>query len=574
MIYMDKGESRLGEGTSVWKKAIIVFLSLLFIALPISQVYAWDLSVPTEFVIVEDVSATITDFVINPASVTQYQTVEFTVTVKNMGNVLLNTSGVINISDSGGNMVNSLTLSSPSTDLAVKGTLVFATQWAVGSTTPGTYTANATIYYDDKSTYQTSEFSITSPPAPPPLGVPGGGVVTPPIVPPPEALVRFTRLPVLREVRPGEAVVTDIFVTNPTRTDLGEAKISISGIAKDWLSSTPETVFLSSRESKILSLAINPPADALPGDYKVVITISNENIHAETFFILRTKPYPPGYAKPSVTKVVEIDKQRSVSTVTIEIKNGGSYVDVLEVVEDIPKEIAQNVNLLGFDTPPTEVLEADPVVKWIIEGLGPYETRTISYSSPKILDEYSPYVYWPLRQINVIYEAPPPDLIKISEISAPTLYPGRTAKVSVNLMNLDKTPFDITARLETPVNWKVTPDEVVTTLPPRGSSTVLFFVTPPSYIEPGTYTISSEVIYDGRALTKDTTVVVQPAWAPPLPYLIGLIIILVAVIILLKTQRGRLWSGLGTFRGSSRIDLLNQIKQEIKSSRRQRRRII
>lgn len=555
----------------MWKKVAIVFLSLLFIAMPISQVYAWDLSVPTEFVIVEDVSATITDFVINPASVTYYQTVGFTVTVKNTGNVLLNTSGVINISDSDGNMVEPLTLLSSSKDLGVKGTLEFTTEWNVGSTAPGTYTANATIYYDGKSTYQTSEFSITSPPAPPPPGVPGGGVVVPPIVPPAEALVRFTRLPVLREARPGEAVVTDIFVTNPTKTDFGEAKISISGIVKDWLSSTPETVFLSPRESKILNLAINPPADALPGDYKVAITISNENIHAENFFILRIKPYPPGYAKPSVTKVVEIDRERSISTVTIEIKNGGSYVDILEVVEEIPKEIAQHVNLLGFDTPPSEVLEADPVVKWIIEGLGPYETRSISYNTPKILDEYSPYVYWPLRQINVIYEAPPPDLIKISEISAPTLYPGRTEKVSINLMNLDRTPFDVTARLETPANWKVTPDEVVTTLPPRGSSTVLFFVTPPSYIEPGTYTISSKILYDGRTLTKDATVIVQPTWMPPLPYLIGLIIIVV-VIILMKTQRGRLWRGLGTFRGSSRIDMLNQIKQEIKSSRRQRRR--
>lgn len=569
MIYMGKEERSLkGEGASVWKKVAIVFLSLLFIAMPISQVYAWELSVPTEFVIVEDVSATITDFVINPASVTQYQTVEFTVTVKNTGNVLLNTSGVINISDSGDNMVKSLTLLSPSTDLGVKGTQEFTTEWNVGSTAPGTYTANATIYYDDKSTYQTSEFSITSPLVPPPLG---GGVVTPPIVPLPEALVRFTRFPILREARPGEAVVTDILVTNPTRTDFGEAKISISGIAKDWLSLTPETVFLSPRESKILNLAINPPADALPGDYKVVITISNENIHAENFFILRTKPYPPGYAKPSVTRVVEIDRERSISTITIEIKNGGSYVDVLEVVEEIPKEIAQNVNLLGFDTPPSEVLKEDPVVKWIIEGLGPYETRSISYNAPKILDEYSPYVYWPLRQINVIYEAPPPDLIKISEISAPTLYPGQTEKVSINLMNLDKTPFDITARLETPANWKVTPDEIVTTLSPRGSSTLMFFITPPSYIEPGTYTISSKILYDGRMLTKDVTVIVQPAWAPPLGYLIGLIIIVV-VIILLKTQRGRIWSGLGTFRGSSRIDRLNQIKQEIKSSRRQRRR--
>jgi len=554
----------------MWKKVAIVFLSLLFIAMPVSQVYAWDLSVPTEFVIVEDVSATITEFVITPASVTQYQTVGFTVAVKNTGNVLLDPSGVINVSDSGDNMVKSLTLVSPSKDLAVKGTMEFTTGWNVGSTTPGTYTANATIYYDGKSTYQTSEFSITSPPAPPPPGVPGAGVVIPPIVPPTEALIRFTRLPILREVRPGEAVVTDIFVTNPTRTDFGEAEVSISGIAKDWLSLTPTTISLAPRESKILNLAINPPADALPGDYKVGITISNENIHAENFFILRTKPYPPGYAKPSVTKVVEIDKQRSISTVTIEIKNGGSYVDVLEVVEEIPKEIAQHVNLLRFDTLPSEVLEADPVVKWIIEGLGPYETRSISYSSPKILDEYSPYVYWPLRQINVIYEAPPPDLIKISEISAPTLYPGRTEKVSINLMNLDRTPFDITARLETPANWKATPDDIVTTLPPRGSSTLMFYITPPSYIEPGTYTISAEVLYDGRTLTKDATVIVQPAWAPPLRYiLLGLIIILIiAIIAITKMHRERRWDG---FRGS-RINLLNQIKQEIKSSRRQRRR--
>jgi len=431
-------------------------------------------------------------------------------------------------------------------------------------TATGAYTANVTMYYDGKSVSSTGTFSIVSPPPPP--AVVGGGGISPPIIPPLEALLKFLQLPVLQEVRPGETVRTKIFIHNPTADDFGElvARISIAGVPEDWVTILPEILSLGPRGSQALDIILTIPADARAGDYKVGIDISNKRIEAENFFILRVNPHPPGYDKPSVTRIVNIDKSRGNTLISLEVKNTGNFIEEVEIIEEIPKEIAQTVEQIEFSIPPTEILEADPVVKWIIEDLQPYEARTISYRVPVILDEYSAYVYWPVKQTSIIYEKPP-ELIEVSRISTPELFPGTTEEISIGLRNLDTKPVNLTAKLELPVNWGITPNKIVTTIPPRDSSTLSFLVTPPSQAVAGTHTITLRISYDGREFTVDSTAIVKhPSWIHLfLTYLLELVLaltIIVVVVFIILILRGKFMER-GRRRGG--ISLL-KLKQEMK----------
>ncbi len=501
-------------------------------------------------------------FSISTTSLYQYENIEFSVTVNNTGDFSISPSGWVNISDSSNTIIATLELDPPGTAIQPGSDYTTTAGWNTGSNAIGTYTANVTMYYDGKSVSSTDTFSIVSPPPPPAVG----GGISPPIIPPLEVLLKFIQLPVLQEVRPGETVRTKIFIHNPTADDFGEliARISIAGVPEDWVTILPEILSLGSKESKVLDIILTIPADARAGDYKVGIDISNKRIEAENFFILRVNPHPPGYDKPSVTRIVNIDKSRGNTLISLEVKNAGNFVEEVEIIEEIPKELAQTADQIEFSIPPTEILEADPVVKWVIEDLQPYETRTISYRVPVILDEYSAYVYWPVKQTSIIYEKPP-ELIEVSRISTPELFPGTTEEISIGLRNLDTKPVNLTAKLELPANWGITPDKIVTTIPPRDSSTLSFLVTPPSQAAAGTHTMTLRISYDGREFTVDSTAIVKhPSWIHRfLTYLLELVLaltIIVVVVFIILILRGKFMER-GRRRGG--VSLL-KLKQEMK----------
>jgi len=481
----------------MYKRDVILFLGFVCILLLILPPYMVAYNTSAEVTSVPHASAEIIEFSINPTSACQYQDVDFTVTVANRGNTLILPRVQIDIFDPYNTTMATLNLKSTDTYIIEGERQDFVASWNTGDLFPGIYTARIVVHYEDKSTSEELRtFSIISRPTPP-------APSTPPITPPREAWMRFTQTPVLQEVRPGETIVTCVRVEMLSSSN---AKMEVLGIPQYWVDVVP-TPFSYLQKSKSWSMIITAPSYAEPGDYMVTYTVSGEGIKGENLFILRVKPYSPGYDKPSIVRTVNIDKDKGSTLVSIRVKNSGNVVDRLEVIEDVPKSIAWDADQIKFGTSPAKILTSDPVIKWVLNDLDPYETRTISYEVPVVLGEYSPYVYWPVSQMNVIYKKPP-ELIKILGMSTPYLTAGKTGEVSVTLTNQDTKPADIVAKLELPANWGITPDKIVTTLPPMESNTLIFFVTPPVYTASGTHTITLRASYDARELVRDSTVLV------------------------------------------------------------------
>ncbi len=89
-----------------------------------------------------------------------------------------------------------------------------------------------------------------------------------------------------------------------------------------------------------------------------------------------------GKGKVSSKRVdVKLEKSSSVDSETGEEKNGSRVTlkvtaekdnENVEIVHFIPKEMANTVDEIKFDVPPTEILEIDPVIRWefVLETAG------------------------------------------------------------------------------------------------------------------------------------------------------------------------------------------------------------
>ncbi|MEE8403038.1 MAG: NEW3 domain-containing protein, partial [Candidatus Hydrothermarchaeaceae archaeon] len=344
----------------------------------------------------------------------------------------------------------------------------------------------------------------------------GPGPVKTPIVPPATPpSIKFVKMPVLVEVRPGATVMESILIEGFGEDNATELAVEVSGVPADWVSVTPSAISLSPGHPEALNAVIAVPLGAWPGDYVVTVTLAGE-IRAESFFILRIKSYPSGYEKPSITRAVAIDRTESITRISIRVENSGRFIELLEVTDNVPKTLAPTADSITSISPEAEIVEHDPVLKWRLRDLDPYETRMISYEVSRVLDEYSPYVYWPVGQVNMFYTTKKAlaEPIRIQEMSAPTLSPGKAGDVSVTLMNFETGPVDMSARFELPGGWQVEPDRITDVFPPRTEITFVFSVTPPPDTEPGTYIVTFRIFYnDGRESSKDGTLfVTQTLW--------------------------------------------------------------
>ena len=357
--------------------------------------------------------------------------------------------------------------------------------------------------------------TLPLPPAPPPVlpagGAAGGGaleMITAPVIsitPPPEKFLRFTEIPILFETAPGENVSTQIIVTNPGTVPYTNLKINVSGLHDGWVKYSPEEMSLEPGEAVTLNVTISVPEDAYASDYAVRITIGEI---AENFFILRIKSHGAEYGRPTVSRKVEIYKNENITRVSLVVKNADKFVKRLEIKEEIPKTIAQDAGQLNFTTQPT-ILSQDPTVKFVLNDVNPFEERVISYDVPKIPDEYSPYVYWPIKQVNIYYTYEAPK-IKIEGIAIPLFSPGVAGEAKMDISNLDVNPVEISTSVEAPAGWRAVPQQILKSVSP-GKDEIKFSVTPPSNASVGTYILTFRVSYAAEDITMETTAVVQTA---------------------------------------------------------------
>lgn len=190
--------------------------------------------------------------------------------------------------------------------------------------------------------------------------------------------------------------------------------------------------------------------------------------------LVRVKPYDP--ARVGVFRGVTLDHDAKTSSISLEVRNGPKAVPRMEVVEEIPKSLASDASQIRSSTP-FQVLESDPVVRFVLRDLKPGEARTVRYEVPKVLGEARPYVYFPVKQVNVFTTVTPLRL----ELRTPTfapLAPGTPGEARLGLENREAFPVEAAARIEVPGGWSVEP-LILTALLAPGASEFPFTLLPP-----------------------------------------------------------------------------------------------
>jgi len=640
--------------------------------------------------------AEVENLVINPLQAYQNQTVDFTATLHNTGEVIISvgSGSKIEILSSENAIVATINLYSSSENLAPGAKLDLTASWNVGTTSPGSYQAKATVYYDNRSTSRTENFSVVAgtstevtipeipaggqenvaventavteisisvvntvenvkitieqpvyapenTPATPKQAYhylvfttenitaadissvtikfdverswlqsnnlseaevvlcrlldntwqelptsrvgenathirysaisPGFSVFaivagaaptpSPPAAPPKpevpaEQWLKLNRLPIVLELRPGEAKLEYLSVLNQSGSRITGLQVSLAGVPENWVSIVPSTFSLDAGEEATLNVTISVPSNASTGDYGLQITVAKGTARAESTSLIRVKPYPSGYARASVTRLVALDRVENRTRVTLSVRNGNTFAEVVELVEEIPKSMADNINMISFTTTPTEILESDPVVKWVLENLEPYETRTISYSIARILPDYTSYAYWPVKQLTVVYERPT-EFFKVTDLVAPTLIVGENGVLRARLMNMNTTRMSITVRLSLPAGWASVPTELAAELDPRDAAEFTFSIRCPGEATPGLYLGELRATYAGGELVQGVTFsVARPSlqlW-DYVPYLVALGCVIVVGAVLVKWPRRPYRKHI--------VELLKRIKRE------------
>jgi hypothetical protein len=370
----------------------------------------------------------------------------------------------------------------------------------------------------------TCQSSCAAPTAAPVSPGAAGGAM--PITPPPEVEVKYKKIAVLREVVPGQIVVVGVKVKNEGATEQKDMVLTVSGVPDSWLSTSVGSISLQPSESKGFNVAVTPAADAKPGDYKVAIKLKNAAIEAEDFFVLRIRLVPADYDKPIVTRQVIIDKEVGKTDVNIIVSNPYRNYTRVDVTEDIPKELANSTDYVTFGTAPTEVLRKDPIIMWSITGMAAGDTRNISYSVAKVLEEYTPYIYWPLRQLDVISPTAPSTL-KLTGFTLPYFTPGTSSAISFKVKNMDTAQHNFTLEMELPVDWKMEPEMIKETIGPGGEREFKMIVTPAADAKAGRYMVRTAFGWDGTYVVREYVAEVSAFEAPWL--IIGMAVSVLAV---------------------------------------------
>jgi hypothetical protein len=87
------------------------------------------------------------------------------------------------------------------------------------------------------------------------------------------------------------------------------------------------------------------------------------------------------------TYKIEDNSGNEVYRTKIELKlQASDDIENVVYIQEIPKEVAIDISELIFNTPPSEVLLADPIVKWEFDSMALGEVKDLSYFVKKQLD--------------------------------------------------------------------------------------------------------------------------------------------------------------------------------------------
>ncbi|MBI2034878.1 MAG: hypothetical protein HYT11_04065, partial [Candidatus Levybacteria bacterium] len=357
----------------------------------------------------------------------------------------------------------------------------------------------------------------------------------PAVTPLPTAKVEFVKWSVLREVMSGQSIIEAITVKSKAAETLNNLKIKVSGVPADWISVFPESIDLQPKESKSFNLVISVPNDVDTGDYKLLVTLENSRVEDSNFMIIRVKNYVPTYDKPIVTRTVQIDYENNKTKVALDVNNPVKYYRLVEVQEEIPKSLAQSAREVVFDPYPDEIIREDPLVQWDLEDMIINDTRTMSYLTKGILGEFTGYIYFPLKELNII-ETKLPTGLKFVGVTIEPLFKGKSSIGKVTVENIGDETKSLEFSMYLPSGWKMVPDKIATTVAAHERKEIKFSIVVPEDAAPGDYIGTHIILWDNDTHIKE---VVLHIGAVP-SYLITLIfagIIAIAVAYFIYKSR-------------------------------------
>lgn len=372
------------------------------------------------------------------------------------------------------------------------------------------------------------------------------------LVLPEEEYLEWEFRPVLVEALQGETRFLSLRIRNSGDEQLTGVEVSLSGSAAEMVTVVPGRFTLAPLEEMTLVAVLAVPGGATPGDLWLRLTAQSGEAIADTVALVRIKPFPED--RPAVTRTVELDRAEMKTAVMLNVVNSRRALASFEVVEDIPKWLAQDAGEVSSEDE-HEILEPDPMIRWVLSALRPYEKRSISYSVDVIPDDVSGLLYWPIRQLSAVFEVSA-ELIRVMEVYSESMALGGTGRINITLLNTGENVMAARVRLELPPGWEVVPAEIVVTLSPSVSTAIAFTVGNPPHAEPGLYTGQLRLSYGGEDHVRGVAILVIAQGE--IPIFVPLIVIICALVILFILARRVIYRG----KRRNVMTVLEQVKRE------------
>ncbi len=418
-----------------------------------------------------------------PSSLSQGGSTDVTVSMSNSGEAMAAINITVTIRNSANTTVDSFSYST--TNVAGGQTLSLTRSYSTSSLSPGTYTANATGAYDTNVTNNiATTLEVTA------AAVGGGGVIggaggtprpiiLPPAIVPKPGKISFSKTTVVREMQAGSGGIVSLLLRNTGET-VHEIRLEITGIPDSWVALEAERSILLPGEARPVNFGLSVPAYAEPGDYLIEMRAAGEGTESIDYLVLRVKGYPDDYARPIVTKAIEINDLNSMTSITLLVKNPAKKeIEYMTVEEEIPRELGSGD--IVFSDKPGRIIERNgrKIILFEFYGLAPGEQSSASYSVRGILREYSPYAKWMVGQVALARKVPTQELIRVVDFTSSMLSMGVSAPVDAYILYTGVEPLDVNVELQAPQGFSVSPPNVRVRLLPREVHPVRFFITAP-----------------------------------------------------------------------------------------------
>ena len=339
-------------------------------------------------------------------------------------------------------------------------------------------------------------------------GIPISILAPPPsFIPTPTVAIDFTQIEVLQEVVPDQAQNISFEIKNKVNTTLGNVTVTFSGVPEDWIKEKLVGKSLNPNEKTEFEIPVSPSRGTGSGDYRVDISVKAGGVVDKGFFIIRVKPNAGETNAPSVTRSVVVNSEEKKTTFTLNVVNVKG-TDTVEVQEDIPKTIANSTKEIFFDTPPTKIIKDDPIVEWQLKNFKKGESRIIKYSVQKILVDYAPYVYFPLKQFSISSKSTLENF-KLLLFDIPPFYSGHASIVTLRIENSDSKSHNFSFAMGLPEKWSVQPQQINEIIGDNEQREYKLSVYAPSSEPSGIRIIQAQYAWDDSAVIREYSVIVS-----------------------------------------------------------------